>query len=274
MNFFIIWALLPGLALGDFLPHAAETDLIEVHYLQAPLLAGKFGPTLGFLDMFHMGIGTVNLLNDERYTFEFCAKEFIHTLFPVVQPDNTLIWHNEGLATVTPGINMTYWISLDVVIATINGTQFNQLIEWFKNTPKTYPYYQMYQAWTKYPHGHEWIPSVTCSDYVYDMVVALKNFGVVYSPTLELGKNVVFYASDKPEIVDPNDPTTKEDMAKFFRHFQFDGEGPGTFVEFMLGALTVMDGHAYLYSDGTYYRLHTHFPFFQQTYTKFRPAEI
>lgn len=236
----------------DKIPIANNTDKIELWVLEAPLLYDKFGPALGFLNLYHMGFGFNNLDTGDKWQLEFDGMpDFVNAVFPsIIKYDNgtaDLKWVSSGAAIPFSGINTTYWRSSQWKVAELTGEQHNRYVkEFLANVNKTRAYYDLLDVFDDFPNGHRFISSYTCMDFVWeslDWMIKEVNVKLDYSKKLKRDFTVL-HAESEPVVVDFNGP--HHDSIVQFYEFLTGKFKNMNLVDFLLELGKLLSGEVYV----------------------------
>ena len=107
-----------------------------------------------------------------NYTVEYDAmSEVPNATFPFIMtyPNGSeyLKWYNGGGICVSQGVNDTYYNHKRTFVSVINGTIFNQFINWLPQDNKTYNHYETWCVFNKWngADSRAFINSSTCVDF-------------------------------------------------------------------------------------------------------------
>jgi hypothetical protein len=278
--FFVI--LLSALALAyrgwepidiDDIPKAQPNDRILVLQLEAPLFFAQFGTLLAKFNLFHSGVGFVNLNSKYNWTVEYDAlPTFYDSVMPKINRtggQTTLEWTNYGGAIMYGEINSTYW-NKQVVVTEINGTLHNSFIEWLRPANFTWPKYNLFNVMERWASDaqqrHVFKPGFTCMDFQWACFGALHELGAEFPSTLTVKRNYMnVYTGVEPVRVDFNDPKhTKRILDQYeFMELKFKQM---KLIDIIIAALDLIAGELYLRFDNEYYLVRTHSPHFNILY--------
>lgn len=250
---------------GSELSHVPQDDTLDVVYLEAPVFKELFGPITGLFKMLHTGIGFYSRKTGQEFTIEYDAKfEVANATFPFVI-GKTLKWCNAGAFCSYPFVNEDYWSFNQTAIGSINGKQFNALLDWVQsvNTTNEYSHYELWDVysshWKNPPENQDshLINSLTCASGAFRLLGKLKGLGAQLVSSLHRDY-IVLYARNLEEI-NQEDPSERTALLEYYSDFQVIGKKFREIVH-MLEHFLVHD--KFIYANGKYYKMNMRWPFF------------
>ncbi|EGC31548.1 hypothetical protein DICPUDRAFT_50132 [Dictyostelium purpureum] len=242
-----------------------EDDVIDVYYLQAPIFEGMFGNFFGRLGGYHSAVGFYDITTGQNYTAEYDAYYEVGngTLPNIIDVNGTkeILWCNAGILCSIPFVNETYWdpkyfsTASKTFMATINGTQLNQYIEWMESYNTTNPIYQTWDVWNNY--GKDlYVPSTTCDDFTAASFDFLYTAGARYNCSTVFKRDYVNLFSEKPEPV-----VFTEHRDEIIRFYESLMDRSGSILDIIERIIGIVGLNKYLYYQGDYYLLKLNWPF-------------
>jgi len=236
---------------------ADTADVIHIKYLVAPLKC-EFGNKFALVDAYHGAIAFTNVNSGKSWTMNYDATpSFGGAMLPTVTTkDGTtyLSWQNGGAVFIYNDINQTFWSTVDKEVGKMNGLQFNQFMQWISQYNGTYPYYNLWTAYSAYP-GEKYIPSNDCFEFVWKSLRKVKELGGTVYPTHLQQSIITLYVKEKPKKVDVSDSAQYSAVVSFYSELSKEINKSG-----LLGLLDVVkkmvfDDQFIIRSDKDYYSL-------------------
>jgi hypothetical protein len=256
------------------IPVAKSGDTVVVTTLIAALLECEYDNALTYLNGYHSGIGLFNSQNNMMITVNFDAvPTFMGAIIPqlVYQPSGEvdLEWSDYGNVFIYAGMNMTFWSYGSEQVGTINGTVFNNLLNWFVAYNKTSPYYDPWSVHTQFPlqpWDRTWIPSHDCFAFLWETYQYLSTQGVFL--TVKSGKQskMALLTPTAPILLDMSNPMERVLVVSFYQYFIFQLDHYGiSAILTILGELLYQEKMIIRY-NGKYYMIQPGWPFFDTYY--------
>jgi hypothetical protein len=257
---------------GGFDP--LDDELIEVWYLEAPLLKDKFGNLLSKFNLFHAGFGFIqNGKNLDHYeaTIDYSATySVLDAIFPTLVRNQTgavvdLIWKNQGQVNMNERIDYQYWTQQTKMFQ-ITGRIYKEFLCWIPNYNKEFSAYELFEVTNPYSRAIL-LSSTNCEDFVWE---AFKMFydlgGTVYGSIYEPpSRDSISLFSQTVTPVDYQ--SNKQDILNFYTSWQFDPSMVNmTAQELILQIEKWFKGSFYYYFRGVYYKLLLEHPYCVFTY--------
>jgi len=254
-------------------PVATPTDQIDVYYMAAPLLYCTNLDEYTLVNGYHGGIGLRNRNTGLNITVNFEGfPSFKGSFLPVISqfPNGTynFEWQNAGKTFIYTSINTTYWHSLNQKVATMNGTQFNQFIQWVAKANDTFTHYNPWFIYYSFP-TQPLLKGFECFQFAIQSVLKVKELGATMLPgsdmlMVSLGTS---YSDQKPIKVDFWDPNWQSRIVDFYLLLD-EKWGDLGFIQFLeeLWEL-IVDGDFFVRDSDDYYYYELAFPFFEMHWT-------
>jgi len=242
----------------------------------APLAKAKFGNKLAYLNAFHGGIGFRT--NEQTVVLEFYAVNGIGgAVFPtLLNPNSTSIssiqWHNEAVVGYINAIEKAYWTK-SVFMGIIDGVLFNKFCCWLPTYLSAHPTYQLFNVYRPGVPNTQFIRATTCVDFVWDAFYALHTLGASLNPVLSPQHDYVnLYTLNAPEPLNPQSAQDVRELIGFYQSlYEFSGMATGSknksLTELVKALQHQTNNTAYVYVNGTYYRMVFSAPYMQFVYT-------
>jgi len=255
------------------LPKANPKDQIDVNYLAAPLEECQYDDDFWWLSAFHGALSFRNRRTGFVITINFEASpSFQGALVPTIVKEANgtveLEWQNSGAIFAYKGQNDTYWDEAIIPIASMDGTVYNNFMNWIAEANFSVPYYNLWAVWTDWP-GKLLLPNYECFAFVWTMFEELHDLGAKFDPNVKVKQSfIALYSNSQPTVADENDPVVMNDIVDFYEAVEAKINSTG-----MIGFLTelwdiVVDGNFYVRRDDKYYHvILDHFPYFGIHYT-------
>jgi len=250
------------------IPKALPDDKIEFWYLRAPLLEQELGDWLEVVNLYHGAIGFNNTRTGEAYTLNYDAFNFFKSsMFPnITMYDNgsrSLTWINGGASFVYAGINMTWWFASHDIVATINGTMFNNYLSMFNaEINATYPYYNMVSILSEFG-AKPYVPSWDCFDFVWASFNWVYENGGELNYSLHLKRNFVnVYSSVPIDYTDLyySDLAVQAEIIDFYAFIEIKYSDL-SWYELMSSFMDVFDGVFFVRSNTQYFKCQLQYPY-------------
>eukprot|EP01127_Copromyxa_protea_P010977 TRINITY_DN2730_c0_g1_i1.p1 TRINITY_DN2730_c0_g1~~TRINITY_DN2730_c0_g1_i1.p1 ORF type:complete len:309 (-),score=56.45 TRINITY_DN2730_c0_g1_i1:27-953(-) len=248
---------------------ANETDSIEVYYLAAPLLYCTNLDEFAHIHGYHGGVGLVNRRANVNLTVSFQAnpgfmQSFVPTITKLANGSYDLAWQNGGSTYIYTGINTTYWHSLMEPIATMNGTQFNLLLNWLAQANTTFPNYNPWSVYKSFP-SEPYLTGFECFNFAVKMILEVNRLGAQMVPGWNQLKMSIgnAYTHTQPVKVDFNDPKWNSKIVNFYLLLEKQWGKMG-FMNFLKELFNfAVKGEFFVRNNADYYYFPLHFPFFE-----------
>jgi len=241
------------------LPPANPGDQINIFYLIAPLMECDYGNDFTYVGAYHGGLGLYNINSGFSITLNYDATpNFIQALIPNIS-NGELYWDNQGAVFIYQGINETFWNSNFELLATINGTTYNNLMKWTGSYNTSFPWYNIWSVYKHFP-GTPLFPSDDCFTFVWNTINFLKGQGVSVVPSQAKVSLLAFYSDTAPVKVDYTNITIKKDILAFYSSMvsKLDSLGVIGFIEVMI-ELALWENY-YFHDGNDYYQVSLKFP--------------
>jgi len=253
------------------IPKAASTDQITVRYLAAPLLYCDYEDDFELLAAYHGALALVNTRTGQSWNLNFDAyPSFVNAIIPQMVRDANgtvvdLSWSNFGGVFIYEGINTTYWHSLNQVVATMTGDQFNQLIAWLPVSNLTTPYYNPLSVYYSFPDT-VLLDGFECFEWTFTCLAQIQKLGGKLNDGLtELQQSLgTLYSDTTPTKVNyATDPKVRKHVIEFYETIEakYNDLGLLKFIEELVEIL--FDGYFYVYKDTDYYLVELALPYFE-----------
>jgi hypothetical protein len=180
-----------------------------------------------------------------------------------------LQWWNGGNNCLQPGMNVSYY-SVDVQHATtVNGTVWNQFLQWAVKDNATYPEYQLNYVIPEWQGPLEtkfFIKSSTCYDFNWRGFQALYDLGAVMNSTAQFKHDYIsYYTSVPPVPVDYNDPAWRERINAYYVAWDFHRHD--LIEDLLIWLETILLSDKFMFANGQYWYLkELHHPWFKNVY--------
>jgi len=249
-------------------PLALPSDSVDVFYMAAPLLYCTNLDEYTYINGYHGGIGLRNRRSGLNITVNFEGfPSFKGSFLPVITELSIgsvhFQWQNGGKTFIYPGINMTYWHSLNEKVATMNGLQFNEFMKWVALANATFTHYNPWFVYKSFP-DQPLLTGFECFQFALKSVQKVRELGAVMVPGIDklyvsLGTS---YADVKPILVDYWDPVWHDRIEDFYMLLDEKWNDLG-YIKF-LEALwdLIVDGDFFVRDNDSYYYYQLAFPFF------------
>eukprot|EP01121_Diplochlamys_sp_Union-15-3_P009749 TRINITY_DN2667_c0_g1_i1.p1 TRINITY_DN2667_c0_g1~~TRINITY_DN2667_c0_g1_i1.p1 ORF type:complete len:326 (-),score=47.80 TRINITY_DN2667_c0_g1_i1:32-1009(-) len=203
------------------IPEQQYDDVIQVSYLVAPLMECEFGDKLGELNAFHGALGFTNLRTKISWTMNFEATpSFLGALVPTLNissdDQEQLIWQNYGAVFIYEGVNASFWTKFNKVVAYMSGEQFEKYKKWIVNYNQTVQYYDLWNVFSDYPNGTQFVNAVDCFEFVWRSLQYLKSIGSKVTVKSLKQCSISLLAKEKPSMLNENDPLVKSKVSGFY----------------------------------------------------------
>jgi len=251
------------------IPSASPSDQIEMYYLAAPLMYCTNLDEYTYIGGYHGGIGLVNKKTKHNITLSFQGfPSFKGSFLPVITKQSngsyTFDWQNGARTYIYDSINYTYWHSLNQHVATLDGTQFNNLMMWVGKANSTYTHYNPWFVYESFPTKPV-LKGFECFQFAVNTVIQAKTLGAKMAPGYDklyvsLGTSYTHHA---PVKVDWNDPVWHERILDFYLFLdeKWTDLGYAKFLEELYEL--VIRGDFFVRNDEDYYYYKLAYPFFE-----------
>lgn len=243
---------------------AADQPVLILQY-ESPLMMEQFKDKGGWFHLYHTSLGAV-LPDGLNATLEFTANDFYGVFIPRVVNQSRLVWNNSAAVHAKEGLlDTTYWTKR-TPLALVTGSQYNSLLDWVEDQKKSrYSEYYMWNLETEFTTS---VQSVTCLDFVVDLV---QHLGLPVTARVSGDKQHLFAAPNSVNLVDSKDLREVQQISEFYtRLTQFIHDLPShplEAMEMVAKFLSSMNRTAYLNApNGTYYRFKPMIPFLNYDY--------
>ena len=223
---------------------------------------------------FHTAFGVVNRNSGQVFTIEYDAvSEVLNATLPFVvpQPGGTLnlTWYDGGAICVAPLLNRSYYTAGYQHVTTVNGTLFNQFLDWTTVDNKTYTEYQLFYAMDKWDGSIEnstvYVNSSTCYDFNWRGMDFLYRNGAKLNYSEPMKHDFMALLTSPPQEVDYNDPVWHEKITAFYKALHVNLHD--SWVEWLLFLEDLVLGDKFLHANGRYYWMSPmHKPYFKREY--------
>jgi len=250
-------------------PLAKPTDSILVYYMAAPLLYCTNLDEFTWVNGYHGGVGVVNQNTGAKFSFSFQGwPAFLGTFLPTITKFTNgtydLKWHNAGRLFIYSGINTTYWHSLQQHVATMNGTTFNNFMQWISHANQTFTFYDPWSVYQSFP-DKPLMKGFECFQWAVGAINKIKALGSTMMPGSDKLKVSIgnAFSNYKPTKVLITDPLWRDRITDFYLLLDEKFNELG-----LLGVLTelwefVVDGDFFIRNNNDYYFVELAFPYFE-----------
>jgi len=250
-------------------PKAAPTDVIQVFYLASPLLYCDYLDDAIWINGYHGALALLNTRTNQSWNLNYDAwPSFPGAIIPHITKyqngTTSLNWTNFGGVFIYDGINKTYWHTIDDLVATMNGDQFNALINYLPVMNKTMPFYNLLSVYKSFPDQPLFL-GFECFQWTFTCLAEIQRLGgtLVNGVTTLKQSLITLYSHSKPQKVDINDPVVLQDLVTFYESLE-DGWTDVGIVEFFEEIWRVaIEGYFYVYDNSDYYLVELSFPFIE-----------
>jgi len=252
-------------------PKAQPGDYVEVRYLEAPVDEESKGQLFSYFDVFHGGVGIVNLDGGYSFTLNFDdAGAITYSLFPnitiLANGTTVLNWKNGGSTLIYNGIYDKYWNSGNTLMSIINGTTLNDFMLWIKTINDSRSHYNLLAIYNQWNNGAGplYMNSYTCVNFVWESFSVLKKLGARWLPNVKPSRDFInVYSSIAPVLVTDywTNPQTKEKIDDFFA-LTSDQAKSLSWFEWIASILELTGGEFYVRNNDNYYFIQLQFPYF------------
>eukprot|EP00029_Vermamoeba_vermiformis_P005374 TRINITY_DN1850_c0_g1_i1.p1 TRINITY_DN1850_c0_g1~~TRINITY_DN1850_c0_g1_i1.p1 ORF type:complete len:293 (+),score=-7.09 TRINITY_DN1850_c0_g1_i1:27-905(+) len=251
------------------IPKASPSDRIQYYYLLGPLMEWEFSNILSYWNLYHSGIGVVNLNTGYRYTVNLDAvhnvwSDFIPGVKILSNGSAILTWNNQGGVFIYKDIYYDYWHSDVQLLAESSGAQHQQWVEkYLSKVNSTHSFYNLFNVYNHESITLQYISSYTCMDFVWEAINYLSfNLHAQLNVTSAKSNFVNFYTYDEPHIVDYyGDMVERTNVDSFFELLEARIRDMD-FWDLVDALLEVYEGAFYIRHQNGYLRLHIAKPYF------------
>jgi len=259
-----------GVPIENLPLHIDPGDTVDIWYQEAPVFEAVYGNLFAYINGYHVSIGLRDLTTLRNYTIEYDAYSQVanaSVAHVITRPDGKrdLVWLNWGRICVMEFINDTYWNHNITKVTTINGTQFNKLMNWLPIYNTTYPFYQLWTVTDKFPFGTEYIRSSDCFDFAFGVLNFLYHNCSAKFIVPSVKRDMLVITSKAPKIVDFSEGTeSRERIIDFYQ--SFDLKGSTALPDIVKFAIYLALEEKYMHVNGTYYLLEMVSPYVEIHY--------
>merc|ERR1711959_241803 len=238
---------------------------VLVFQYESPLCIEQFGHKLGWLNLFHTSLGAI-LPNGRNATLEFAADDFPGVFLHQVCPNaSSVVWNNSATVRAKEGILDTRYWTRRRPLGAVSGSTYNQLLDW--GDSEQHSRYSAYYMWNLNASNTTQINSVTCDDFVRDLVRQLRLSVNIFGDAQQLHAAIGSVA-----LVDTSVEQQMRELVLFYQHMHALAADiphhPFKAIEMISNFLASSNRTAYVYSSGRYYRFRPTFPFVSYHYSE------
>jgi len=250
-------------------PKSLQTDVIQVFYLASPLLYCDYLNEAVVINGYHGAIAFLNTRTNQSWNLNYDAwPTFPGAIIPHITkfPNGSadLTWTNFGGVFIYEGINLTYWHTIHDLVATMNGDQFNTLIEYLPFMNKTMPFYNLLSVYQSFPDKPLFL-GFECFQWSFTCLAEIQRLGgVLVEGTTHLKQSLIaLYSHSVPQKVDYNDPAVRQDLVTFYETME-DGWKDVGIVKFFEELWNIaIGGRFYVYDNTDYYLVQLSWPYME-----------
>lgn len=252
------------------LERAKPTDVIEVHYLAAPIFYCSYLDRLTYLNAYHGGLGFINKRTGKQVVANFDGyPTFGATFLPTITKNSSggydLTWSNIGRVFLYDNINYTYWHSENVYAADLTGAQYNKfLFSYIAGYNDTNPSYDGWNVYASFP-SKPLIKGFTCFSFVFECMREIEALGGVLRPNITTLKESLgsLYTKANVQKVSYDDPKWTSQILDFYSFLEENINILG-YVGFLEELYTIATtGDFFVRNKDDYYFVDVSFPFFE-----------
>jgi len=250
-------------------PKAEPNDIVQVFYLASPLLYCDYLDDAELINGYHGAVAFLNTRTNQSWNLNYDAwPSFLGAIVPHITkyPNGSadLEWTNFGGVFIYDSINTTYWHTIAEVVATMNGDQFNQLIEYLPEMNKTMPYYNLLSVYRSFP-SDPLFEGFECFQWTFVCLAEVQRLGGVIAPgvvTLQQSLSAL-YSLQEPQKVDIKDPAVLADLIEFYEALEDGYTDIGLIKFFEEIWMVAMEGKFYVYDNTDYYLVQLTWPYME-----------
>eukprot|EP01126_Amoeba_proteus_P001498 TRINITY_DN10445_c0_g1_i3.p1 TRINITY_DN10445_c0_g1~~TRINITY_DN10445_c0_g1_i3.p1 ORF type:complete len:295 (+),score=32.10 TRINITY_DN10445_c0_g1_i3:105-989(+) len=248
-------------------------DTYLAYDLAAPILYCDYLTELTYLNGYHGGIGIVNARTNKSYAFSFqgypsFGGAFLPQITKLSNGTYDLKWFNAGRTFIYAGINTTYWQSLMLLVATMDGNQFGNFMQWISTVNNTYSYYNPWAVYKSFP-DQKWLAGFECFQFSFAAINKMKALGAHIVPgTTKLPATIgSLYSHIPPVKVSISDPQWRDQIVDFYLLLDSYWKKLGVIKFFEELWWILVDGDFFVRDGEDYYFVELSFPYFEIHWT-------
>jgi len=175
-----------------------------------------------------------------------------------------LVWENHGGVFIYNDINVTFWNAIHELVATMNGNQFNTLLNSFIAMNTTLPFYNPISVYKSFPN-ELLLEGLECFQWTFMCLSEIQRIGG------KLGKGItylkqslpVIYAKSTPKKVNISNPEVLSDVILFYEAILHGWKDVGVSKFFKELWRIAAEGTFYIYDNTDYYVIELSYPYFE-----------
>jgi len=251
------------------LPPALPDDRVEVYYLASPLLYCDYLDEAIWINGYHGAVAFLNTRTKQSWNLNYDAwPTFPGALMPDIKRYNNgtvdLVWANNGGVFIYEGINLTYWHTLDTLVAVMTGAQWNSLVALLPIMNKTMPYYNPFTVYETFP-DRPLFEGFECFQWTFVCLLEIQKLGatLVNGVTTLQQSLTSLYSHKLPTKMNSSDPAVFAQIVQFYEVLEdgWDDVGVLSFFEELWSV--AIEGYFIIYDKTEYYMVELVWPYFE-----------